>query len=484
MSDMSYGQLRAALQAAIAATLHDDDAYCYVEDFSDSWVIYYMDGQDWQHSYSVGTDDGVITLAGDPTAVQAVVSWSPVAKNAAVAYETAGAVLAARHAAPARVRAEPLTYHRGSRHSYYRDLLRTDRTPGARERQERHLREMDALAREWETAAWRSFRAAESRDGVRVEYRVEPGRTPGFGGNFAPPAWLNQFFARANRPGRVLSGLIPSFPLPPDVQSVNVPVLTTGTIAQAIADATATPEQDITDTPGSSCVVSFAGDVDVPFEMLDQSPLGASLDWAITLDLCAAYDANLEYQLIAGLGASSQQLVGATVATPATTATTYTSGTPAGTAMWTVFGQAAAQIGDARQMPPECWLMRTARWAWINAQEDANNRPLGIGGPFFLGSDPNTPDPIGGILNFPTFLDDAIPATLGASANQDEVVGLRPTDMILFEGSPRVAVMRDPGSGSRTARIQLVNYTAAVTNRHAAGIATVGGTGFAVQSKF
>jgi hypothetical protein len=34
-------------------------------------------------------------------------------------------------------------------------------------------------------------------------------------------------------------------------------------------------------------------------------------------------------------------------------------------------GQAAAAIGDNRYMPPEAWLMRTARWAWV-ASGDVN----------------------------------------------------------------------------------------------------------------
>lgn len=376
------------------------------------------------------------------------------------------------------VRSEPLTYRQDAPHSFFQDMVLEDRVKGAPERLSRHRREMEVLneARE---------RAARLRlDQGGFEYRTEPNTTQGTGGYFAPPAWLISMFAPGRHAQRVLADLIPgTFVLPSGVQSINLPIISTGTQVLPVANNQAQPDQDIVDASGSSNVVTLSGMADVALQLLEQSPPGAHLDWAFFKELTATYDADLESQLIAGAGSSSNQLTGVTnVASEV--AITYTDSSPTGPNMWPYLGQAAAQIGDSRNLPPEVWLMRTARWVWLNAQEDNQNRPLGLPSPFFMGNDVETPDPISGIFGFPVFLDDAIPATLGATANQDTIVCLRPSDLIFFEGTPQMSVNRVPLSGTLGARLLYRNYAAAITNRYAAGIAAITGTGMVVQSNF
>src|SRR5581483_7088841 len=230
--------------------------------------------------------------------------------------------------------------------------------------------------------------------------------------------------------------------------------------------------------------VPLAGQVDVALQLLEQSPAGAHTDWAIFQDLTEATDAELETQLVVGLdGATSNpgtaQLLGVTnVANIISVA--YTAGSPTGSGMWTPLSKVPAQIGDARSRPPECWLMRTARWAWLQGAEDGtSNRPFGLSTRFFLGSDDDTPDPVSGLMGWPVFLDDAIPATLGAGANQDVIICLRPRDMILLEGTPQSGVFREPLSGSLGARVQMHTNVAAITGRRPAGIGVLQGTGMA-----
>jgi len=128
--------------------------------------------------------------------------------------------------------------------------------------------------------------------------------------------------------------------------------------------------------------------------------------------------------------------------------------------------------------------MRTARWSWLTTQEDTAGRPFGISSPFFLGADEETPDPVGGLISWPVFLDDAIPATQGAGGNEDFITCLRPTDLILLEGPVQTAVMREPLSGALGARIQLHASVAAITNRYTAGIWVIQGTGTVVQTNY
>jgi len=375
------------------------------------------------------------------------------------------------------VTGEPLTYdqHRAGV-SYFRDLIFSDQTPGARDRQERHNAEMRVINAERDERAWRTIREGD------FEYRVEPSTTPGYGGNFTPPAWLNQYFATGKRPSRVLGGLCNQVPLPAGVSSINLPIIGQGSTVLPIAENAGVPSSDITDTAGSSTVVTLSGQVDASLQALEQSPVGAHLDVSFSLDLAEAVDADLEVQLVAGTGSTQNQLIGVT-ALSGTNSITYTDASPTGSEMYPYFGQAVGQLADGRRQPPQCWLMRSARWGWIATQEDTAGLPFGLS-PNFFGSDPTMPDPVGGLLGFPVFLDEAIPATLGAGQDQDQVLLLRPSDLILLEGQPQLVVDREVLSGDLGVRIQLHRYAAAITNRYPTGIATVAGTGFVVSENF
>ncbi len=362
--------------------------------------------------------------------------------------------------------------------SYYRDFLLKESGHASIEaltRLERHAEQIDRVNRGRNERAWRQKAAA-------TEYRVTPDRTDGYGGYFSPPAWLNHLFATANRPGRVLAGLMPCFDLPVGVSSVNLPIIDTGNVTQGATDDTAIASQDITDSSTSSNVAPLSGQTDVALQTLEQSPPGAHFDWAMFMDLSEAYDDDLEAQLLYGAGVGLSELVGVTNV-PGIVSKTYTDASPTGSELWPYLAQTAAQVGDGRYRPPECWLMRTARWFWLQGSEDTATRPFGLSSQFYLGSDPNTPDPIGGLIGLPVFLDDAIPQ-LRTGADQDEIIALRPRDLILFEGEPQNLVAREPGSGSLTVRLQMHCNVAALTGRCSAGIGVLSGSGLAVQAGY
>jgi HK97 family phage major capsid protein len=485
---MTNGQKEDVLEGALEVLLAGDDQggyyYAYVLDFTDTWVVYSSYEGTYQISYTMD-DDGTVAFTGDPEPVYSVTTYEPVkeSKNAGPLERRGGPNMRLRarmvessQGATVKVRSEPLTYSRWGRDSFYRDLILRDRVDGAAGRLRRHAREMDVISKEQNARSLRSLRSGE------IEYRVEPNRTDGEGGYLAPPAWLNQLFATAPRPDRILASLIPgTFALPQGCSSVNLPIIQTGTAVQPVADLQADPSQDITDAPGSSTVVTLSGHADVSVQSLEQSPTGAHLDFAIFADLSSAYDAQLETQLLVGGGIAMNQILGvANVGTPVA----YTDGSPSGSEMYPIFGQTVAQLANGRNRPPEAWMARTARWAWFTTQEDTAGLPFGLPSPFYMGSDSETPDPLGGLLGFPLFGNEALPANLGAGGNQDEMICLRPSDLLLFEAQPTTAVMRDPGSGALSVRLQLHNRAAAITNRYPSGICVAGGTGFVVQSNF
>src|SRR5206468_1231202 len=147
----------------------------------------------------------------------------------------------------------------------------------------------------------------------------------------------------------------------------------------------------------------------------------------------------------------------------------------------------AAQIGDARLMPPELWLMRTARWAWLATAEDTTTSPIVPPGFFPVSVPPPTtpedkPNAVGVLLGWPIFADDGIPATLG-SGTEDAIIAARPSDHLLLESDLRTTVNVEPLSGTLQVRLQLWGYAAHLA-RYPTGIATLRGTGMAVASGY
>jgi len=381
---------------------------------------------------------------------------------------------------------EPLTYEREAPRSYFRDLaLSRAANVSAEKRLKQHAKEMrvELPALEKRNRA----RAAESG----LEFRVNPSTTDGQGGYFSPPLWMIDRFATAVRPGRVLSHLIPTFPLPPGVSSVNLPRLTTGTQALPSSPLGNIQDRDIVDAVTSSPVVTISGRGDVALQVLEQSPTGAHLDWAIFRDLTESYDHQLEAQILAGTGAGAQftGLLNLPTGAGGVNVVTYTDASPTGSEMFAYLGQLAAQVGNNRLRPPEAWVMRTSRWGWLGSAEDTAGQPLAVPGhvpnpplPHLL--DDDIPTPVGMELGWPIYCSDAIPANLGTGANQDTILAVRPSDMFVLESTPQAAVMLDPLSGTLQARLSLHAYAAAIVGRYPTGIATLQGTGMAVQTGF
>jgi hypothetical protein len=218
------------------------------------------------------------------------------------------------------------------------------------------------------------------------------------------------------------------------------------------------------------------------------------VDELFLMDLSEALDYQVEQQCLYGSGTNGN-IAGVVNATGLQTKT-YTSASPTGGGLWPYMGQLGAAIGDNRLQRPEAWFMRSARWGWLLASEDSTGLPFGILSPNFLGSTLDTPDPIGGLYGLPVFTDDAIPATCTFSTSasgfngsliggtQDLIFCLRPSDMVFFEGAPKLNVYRQPGSGNLSARIQLHNSIAAILNRRPAGIGVLGGTGLSVAAGY
>lgn len=360
------------------------------------------------------------------------------------------------------IKSEPLTYRRDTRTSFFRDITLAARGDGqAAKRIAQHTAEMRVEVPKRD--AEREARAHTAG----VEYRVNPNRQDGQGGYFAVPLWLLDSFATAPRPMRVLSALMPNVPLPRGASEVKLPRLITGTDTGIANDGGAVTSRDIIDAAASQPVTAIAGISDVALQLLEQSPPGPHLDLAIFKDLTGSYDADLETLLIngSGVGNTFAGILNLTIGAAGVNAVTFTDANPTPAEMFVPIGQAFAQAGDARSAPPEVWLMRTARWGWL-ASVDSN----------MIVAEPR-------LLGRPIAMDDAIPANLAATGNQDAIITMRPSDSILFESEPRTEVFFEPLSGEMMARLRL-HGNATALHRQPTGIATIRDTGMVVQSGY
>jgi HK97 family phage major capsid protein len=366
---------------------------------------------------------------------------------------------------PTRVVSEAPVYHRHGQHSYFQDLTlaKLQHNGDAEARLQRH-------AGEWQPPADREFRI--ERRGEEMEVRVTPNWTPGTGGYFAPPAWLIERYADLPRAERVLARLAPNIPLPRGPQSINVPILTASVSVNSTALNSPVPDTDMLDTASQNQVVTLSGQEDVPLAMLEQSPAGAAFDWVTFKALRAAYDEELEYQLLAGTGTG--QILGL-FNVKGVNQIAYTTGSPTASTLFPVLAQAMAAIGNNRKIPLEAWLFNSSRFAWLSTSEIPASLPLML-------SDYKGDFPTASVISRPVYLDDAMPAF--ENTKQVPIIGCCPSDLLVLESEPTVDVMLQPLSGTNQARIQMHTYAAAVTNLYPTGISIVNGTGLVPAEHF
>jgi HK97 family phage major capsid protein len=367
------------------------------------------------------------------------------------------------------VRREPLTYEPTGPHSFFRDLLASKLRgdTGATERLARHEVEMAVERRAMQARDAAIFDQAVAE--VDGEVRTNPSTRSGSGGEFTPPLWMIDRFASASRAGRPLGDLLDPLPLPDGTAQINIPRMSTGSATGVQVDGGAVANQDIVTADSKSQVVTIAGHADVSQQVFDLTPNG--FDSVAYIDLNRAYNRSLEAQLLSGTGATNGQLQGLDNVTGKNDVSGSTGTTL--TLLFPLLGQAAAAVGNNRLLPPEVWLMAPRRWFWIASSLDQSNRPIsspGNNAPVVTGlATEGGVRPVGPLISLPVYMDGAIPALTSA----DTIYAVRPSDMFLFESTPRVLVASNPLAGTLGMRISLHRYVAFISDRYPQGIARV-----------
>jgi len=370
---------------------------------------------------------------------------------------------------------EPDIYTEHGNFSFFKDLvdargiiLQPGSDPGGSlERLLRHQRFTDEQKRDM---------SATAALGVRTDHEMRAQSTvSGVGGEFTPPVWLLKLFASVSRGVAPLRSLVRSVPLPEYGMSVSIPRFDTAAgVAVQAAQNTAPAQSEATTDSLTAPVVTITGENLMSIQLHDRGP---GIDAIVGQDMGEAYAAVLEQQIVNGTGTAGQHL--GLLNVPNIETATYTSGSPTVAGIVTAIANGAALVADNRKRPPNVLVMRGARYFWLAGEPDSGGDPVQRVG---MGMLPAAEDegPFGPIVGLPVALDDAIPANLGAGTNQDCVLAVRTSDIILLESDPKVSVVIDGNGLAQELTVAIIwhAYSALFAGRYPSAIAQVVGTGF------
>jgi HK97 family phage major capsid protein len=388
------------------------------------------------------------------------------------------------------IRSQPMTYGQGSGNSYLLDLAHiaasakgNTEVPEARERMGQHLKEMAVEVRSDKKLAKQLYESGFVRPGQEI--RTNPNTTAGTGGEFVPPLWLVSQYVPFARPGRTFANRVVNSPLPPGIDVINVPKLTTGsqTAIQA-ANAAAVQSVDIVTSTVAASVNTIAGQEDISLQLLEQSPI--AMDGVVFQDLSADYDQRLDLQVISGTGSNGQHLGVLNVAQQTSnTSVTKANGVTVGSTTFfdgsTANTQARSILNGINQIETLRYASPTAIWvhprrsnSWSYAGDSAT---AGAGRPYFVANqygpfnaiglneaNARAQGVVGELFGLPVVKDANMSTTMNATATTggtaDPIVVLKEDDMILWEGQLKLRALPEILSGTLMIRYQVYAYSA------------------------
>lgn len=308
----------------------------------------------------------------------------------------------------------------------------------------------------------------ESRDGTTGSTSM---------GSYIPPRWLVDEIAKFSRVGRVMAQIVRPVG-EPQSNTETVPRVTTGaSVAGQAGENAAVSETDQVTVQLSRSTVTIAGQQDVSIQSLEL-PNAARTDQIIFADLEAAYQAELDRQILRGSG--TNELLGINQVA-GINAVAYTDATPTVPELYPKLSDAIQQIHSNRKLPATAIVMHPRRWGWIVAALDTQNRPLVTpSGPMngiAVFSDAEAEGRVGALAGVPIYTTANVATNLGAGTNEDQIVVLRGSDTLLLESDLRARVLPDVGSGNLTVRMQVYAFVNLFAGRYPTAITTIGGTG-------
>jgi HK97 family phage major capsid protein len=343
------------------------------------------------------------------------------------------------------------TYRPDGQHSFIRDVLFAGEDPAAQVRlQQNDMETKGELVRRGDVTT----------------------ADPGMAG-IVPPLYLGDAFADYPRAGRPFADAVGAQPLPDTGMTVSVPKLATGAaVGSQINQADAVTEQDADTDLLTAPVVTIAGQQDVSRQAFDRT-LPAT-DIVLIRDLMAAYNTELDRQLLNGTGTSGQHKglnkVSSTSVIP------YTSGSPTGVLAVKKIGAASSAVASSRFLTPDAIVLHPRRAYDLGTQYDATNPVLPAGSTVAravgtqAGGQPND------LLGMRVVVDPNVTTAYNAS-NQDVIYVVRLEDLLLWESPVRAFRFQEVLSGTLQVRLQVYSYSAWMPDRYPNGVGFVQGTG-------
>ena len=371
-----------------------------------------------------------------------------------------------------KVTKEAKTYEERGDHSFVRDMISAN-LRGDRD-------------------AWQRLYRHQAETNIELR---DINRTDGTGGDFVPPLYLINEYAEFARAQRVGANLLTGMALPAGTDSINIPAITTGTLAAfQAADNTATTTRDMVSSTVSAPVRTISGYENVSIQLVEQSPLAGGLDRLVFGDLMADYALQLNTAVMGAnstaSGGSIDGLITKYNDTTNSIPVTWTETTPTAVNGLKAIAQAISKVTTNRYKPAEAIIMHPSTWYWFVSQVDGNNRPLVVptaGGSqaFNAGGVVGAPGAsaglVGTILGVPVYIDATITKTL--NTNQSPIFVGKFTDSYLFESGVKTRVLPDVLSANLTVRFQVYGYTA-LAHRFAKSVSVISGTGAVAPSGY
>ena len=366
---------------------------------------------------------------------------------------------------------EAMTYDRDGKNSFVRDMI------GAQLRNDRDS---------WD-------RLARHQHEVAVETR-DISRTDGAGGDFVPPIYLINEYAEFARAARVTADLVTNMALPAGTDSINIPQITTGTLAAfQSADNTATTTRDMVSSTVTAAVRTISGYENVSIQLVEQSPLAGGLDRLVFGDLMADYALQLNTAVVGAGDGTSGALKGLITLGSDTTngiPVTWTETTPSAPNGLIAIAKAISKVTTNRYKAAEAIVMHPSMWYWFASQVDGSSRPLvvpvtGASQAFNAAGTVTNPGApaglVGTIQGVPVFIDATLPKTY--ATNQSPILVGKFSDSYLFESGVKTRVLPDVLSSNLTVRFQVYGY-AALAHRFNKSVSAISGTGTVAPSGY
>ncbi len=356
-------------------------------------------------------------------------------------------------------------YTPGCSHGFFRDLLlvaeseqRMDKAsshPVLRGRDQGALdfsdADLDEARQRLRTAYWlrdekRDLSVANANEGLRPSL----------------PGYLAEIWGQAARATGTLADAFGVNPLEPGMvdTSSNLPVVTIPRLSAGAAGAVqatqnaGVQETDPTTTSNSSPVSTVAGQVDMSRQLFEFSQPG--FDAAIADDLSRAHAAALDVEVVNGTASSGRTRGLLSWSGILSVTGTVTNAQTFLNSVWQAYSQLAGSSGfGAANTDGYIVILHPRRLAWLNA---------GISGVM----------PPGSALPGQVVVSAGIPSNLGAGTNEDIVLVVEKSQVLLLSKGPQIRIREDVLSSTLTIRVQAVRDFAVLV-KNATAIAKVTG---------